>query len=213
MTNSGLRIRRTLGRFKRGLFASNSAIWFCGALAARPDWHPSSETRIVFEDFEAACAYIGGQSARFPWIASPGELAAARRWGHYYPLIYHAGEIAGYIKIALGKAYVEDFDALIGLQQDEAFVCDTFIDPEFRGKGLSKELVGATAAWLRERGMRYLFCHIPEWNAASLKLYRGLGFKSIRKVNHVRVCGMRYYSTPPEQVFAAGRLLHRRAAP
>lgn len=204
----GCGIRSALGRLKRKLCTGNSAIWFCGALAERPNWQPAPETRVVFQDFATAYAYITEQSASFPWIAPPGELAAARSFGHCYPLIYYAGEIAGYIKIALGKAYVEDFDALIDLGHDEAFVCDTFIDPKFRCKGLSKELVGATAAWLREQKIGYLFCHIPEWNAASLGLYRGLGFQSVRKVRHFRVCGLRYFSTPPEQIFAAGRRLH-----
>ncbi|UFS69131.1 GNAT family N-acetyltransferase [Geomonas sp. RF6] len=202
------RIRSLLGQGKRYLFTHNSAMWFCGAAAGRAQWRPAEGIRIEFDDFAASCVYLQKEAARFPWIAPGAELEAARRWGHHYPLIYRGGTAAGYIKIALQKVYVQDFDALIPLKDDEAFVCDTYIAPEFRGKGLSRELVLGTLGWLAQSGGRYLFCHIPEWNAASLKLYTGCGFLPVKKISHLRVCGCRYFTTTPEEVLAAGRLLH-----
>ncbi|HJV66220.1 MAG TPA: GNAT family N-acetyltransferase [Geomonas sp.] len=200
-------LRMAAGTVKRWLYRSNSAVWFCCALTPRQDALPAG-CSIEFNDFEGALAFLKRQAGQFPWILVPKEVDAARRWGHHYGLICSAGQVAGYIKVARRRAYVEDFDREMPLKEDEAFICDTYIAPEFRGEGLSKVLAGATASWLQRHGVRYLFCHIPEWNAASLALYRGLGFREIRKISHVRMCGLRFYSARPEAALTAGRSLH-----
>ncbi|GFO53870.1 hypothetical protein GMSM_08770 [Geomonas sp. Red276] len=192
---------------KRTLYNANSAIWFCCHLQPRKAVLPTG-CSVEFNDLDGAIAFLRRQAAEFPWILVPKEVEAARRWNHHYALICSAGQIAGYIKVARQRAYVEDFDREITLKGDEAFICDTFIAPEFRGEGLSKALAAATAAWLQRRGVRYLFCHIPEWNVTSLSLYRGLGFREIRKISHLRLCGVRFYSFAPEAALTAGRSLN-----
>jgi GNAT superfamily N-acetyltransferase len=200
-------VKSSLGHIFRNTIRTNCAVWFCGNLAECPVTGLCRDVAIELNDLERSMRYIERMAERFPWILVPGEVAAARRWNHFYPLVSCDGDPAGYIKIAIGQAYVEDFDEMLSLRDDEAFVCDTFLAPEFRGRGLSKVLLAESIAWLRQKGVEYLFCHIPEWNSASLGLFRGFGFRRIRKVRHMRVLGKRFYTVHPAKILASGRML------
>lgn len=200
-------MRKILGRLKRKMFRTNGAIWFCCDLGSCPLPESDENVSMEFDDLDSAIGFLRENVGKFPWIFVQKEVDAALQYRHCYPVISYCGEKAGYIKIALGRAYVEDFDEILLLREDEAFVCDTFIDPQFRGKGLSRTLLGETIGWLRKKQIRYLFCHIPSWNEASLNLYRGYGFKKIHKVRHVRLFGLRYYTRTPRDIFSEGRKL------
>lgn len=201
-------VRKVLGRLKRKAFRTNEAIWFCCDLELCQLSDCAGTISMNFNDLEGSIEYIREKAKDYPWVFLQKEIDAARQYRHIYPVLSYSNKKTGYIKIARNRAYVEDFDDFIDLREDEAFVCDTFIEPECRGKGLSKTLLSQTIAWLRNNQVKYLFCHIPDWNEASLKLYHGFGFKKIHKVRHFMLFGVRHYTCTPKNILSDGRKLY-----
>lgn len=63
--------------------------------------------------------------------------------------------------------------------------------PEFRGKGVAKALIAATADKLREKGLSWLTLEVRPSNTAAISLYRAMGFRDVGR-------RPRYYKKPTE---------------
>ncbi len=81
------------------------------------------------------------------------------------------GEDAGIIDVGPARGsplYIPDGAAYVG---------DTAVRPEFRGRGVGAALVDAGLAWARKRGYEAVTLHFAAANALSSRFWTGLGFE------------------------------------
>ena len=183
------------------LFVTNDAYWFVRDLQETIE-RPSARisATVDFSDNEETIRWLQEKDFRFGWLYIPEEIALARAYGHYLPNARLNGEIIGYIKIARHKAYVLDYEAELNLPTSDAFVYDTFVLPEHRGKRIASSLIAEALVFLRQKGYGRLWCHIPGWNAASLSAFRRSGFRRVAHVRFFKILGHRFFSVHPQEL-------------
>jgi RimJ/RimL family protein N-acetyltransferase len=125
-------------------------------------------------------------------------------------LLAHAtlnGAIGGYVLAAVGEVYVGDYRRCLTLPAGTAFIYDSLVAPELRGRRLLGQILAASMRRLHERGVERVFCHIPDWNLSSRRAYTALGFKPVGRVTFAQIGG-----TTGPGFFIGGpyRLLRRR---
>ncbi|BBG02365.1 FR47-like protein [Pseudonocardia autotrophica] len=108
----------------------------------------------------AEMAELTARTEPGPWLARTAELGGFLGFRHDGRLIAMAGE-----RMRIGGP------GAAGATEISA-VCT---DPDFRGKGLARRLVGAVAAGIVARGERPLL-HASAVNTGAIRLYRDMGF-------------------------------------
>ena len=197
---AGRRLRETLGE-------SNSADWYRVPLSpgqplmAIPPMPPG--VAIRFDDPEQAIAWMAALAPRFGYAFVPEEVQAAREHAHPLGLLTVEGCTAGYLKVAVNEAYVTDLRRRVRLPADTAFIYDTFIHPDYRGRGLAGLLVADAKELLSQRGYRWLGCHIPRWNVASRATFAGQGFEPVGFVRNIRLLRWTFSLPRPETLLGA----------
>lgn len=96
------------------------------------------------------------------------------------------GRIAGFVCAGapmLNKKYLLEGARNIGV------ISEIYMLPEFRGRGLAKELYAAAGEYLKTLGANHVMAEVVENNEASLALFDSLGFSPfysvlIRKLDH-----------------------------
>lgn len=76
---------------------------------------------------------------------------------------------AGYVKIALAKPYLKF--------ENYAYVGFMFVKPEYRGKGVSNQIIGQLKNWAKSRNLDELRLEVYEDNDSAMKAYEKFGFK------------------------------------
>lgn len=204
------KIKKNLSRIRRSLFNSNKADWYCKFLTKEDCVFAGNESglRIEYNNYKETVRWLISHNNKFPWIYNPKEIKSAEKYNHLYLSLKYNDAIIGYIKIAVAaKVYIVDYEDDIALKNDEAFIYDTFILPDFRGKQLGSFILCNILSKLRTDGILFVFCHIPEWNKASSRLYQNMGFKRISNVRYLRLFNFRYFSNRPDFVKETGRRL------
>jgi len=189
------------------MFATNSADWYRAELSQEPPSVPvPPEVSVDFNAWDEVHDWLLELRDVFRWVYVIEELRVARDFSHVYPLLRAGRSKAGYIKVGFQRAYVTDFEAEISIPPGCAFVYDTFVLPEYRSRGLATFMISEVLAFLRRRDMRYVWCHIPSWNAASIRAFTKNGFVRTKHVRYFRV-GWRGFRTCDPQ-----RLMRREEA-
>ncbi len=91
--------------------------------------------------------------------------------------------------------------AVSRMAADEAEILSIAVDPSFRGRGLSRDLLLTHLGHLAGRGIRTIFLEVEENNQPARRLYRWAGFSVVGRRE-------RYYQEPGGQQLNA--LLMRR---
>ena len=190
-----------MARTWEAAFQTNSAEWYCVDLTS-DSAIPAGEAvaEVDFGDLEEVIRWLGELRSTFRWVWVEQELKAARDNSHVYGLLRVGRDRAGYIKIGLGHAYVADFEQCLRIPPASAFIYDTFVHPDHRGRGLALFMVGRALAALRARGIRRVWCHIPAWNHPSINVYMKSGFGKAAHIRHVRLFGRGFRSCSPEKL-------------
>ncbi len=188
-------IRRGNERLRRTLLVTNSAYWFA-FFTGRGDElpgedSPRTDVTIEMSSPEETIRWI--QYCGEQWMYKEKEISTGREEAHLYPHIKADGKIIGYAKVGLGRVYIEDYDTIVTLPAQHAFIYDTFVDPQYRGKKIAPFLVRTIIRYLKTRGIISFGCHIPSWNKASMSVYEGIGFRRMKYVRHVRAFGVKLY--------------------
>ncbi|MBI5235122.1 MAG: GNAT family N-acetyltransferase [Deltaproteobacteria bacterium] len=175
---------------------SARSIWFYRTLKdpIKPV-QPGMDVEMVFlaEDKSGLIAWLKENSRSFPWIYIEKEVESALANGHIFGCVRRNDEIAGYVKIGIGPTYIHDFGRTIRFPDGVAFIYDTFVAPEYRGKRIGLYAVSGALNHLKRAGFKGVWCHIEEWNCASLKTFMRAGFTEASRIRFMRVLGMPLY--------------------
>jgi len=145
------------------------------------------------EDISKLSDWLKTHHAVFPWIYFGKELETAQANSHIYVCILHRSNIIGYIKVGINNVYIHDFDKVVHFPSKIAFIYDTFVLPEYRGKRIASCAIIETIQFLEERGLEKLWCHIEGWNHASLKTFQKVGFKKKASIRFFRLFGFPFF--------------------
>jgi len=131
--------------------------------------------------------WLSDNHDRYPWFYIPKEISSAASNGHVFVTLVYDNSIIGYIKIGLNRVYILDFDEELPLPDVTAFIYDTFVLPEYRGRNIIPFALVYAENFLRTKGVREILCHIPEWNTASISAFTKTGFKKICHIRFLRL--------------------------
>ncbi len=148
---------------------------------------------VNFSETSKTIQYMEEKNVLYPFMYIPKEIRSALKNNHIYPVLKHNNEIIGYIKLGLDICWVVDFENNIHLPHGYAFIYDSFIDPDFRGKSIGPALIYQTVLFLREKGYNTIWCHIPSWNIASQKAYLKAGFVEESRIKYLRIFFLRLF--------------------
>jgi ribosomal protein S18 acetylase RimI-like enzyme len=95
------------------------------------------------------------------------RLLSEPQWGRVM-LCEVNGVVVGYVAICIGFS--------LELGGNEAFIDELFVLPEFRGRGLGRELLNAATGLAKDLGVKALHLEVDQANTAAVELYRALGF-------------------------------------
>lgn len=192
---------KAVRKFRLLLYQTNDAEWLNKDLRDVVESQaPDVSARVIFSSREKVVAWMKENSSRYPWIYIEAENYIACIHDHVYPFIVHNNEIVGYIKIGMKRVYIDDFKRFMRIPDKNAFIYDTFILPNYRGKHMGSFLLASVLEYLRMHGYERVWCHIPKWNTASLKLYEGAGFQKISHIKFVKLMSFRFYNFHPEKI-------------
>jgi len=189
-------IQRILKRALRTIFDTNSAIWherllYSGDMEIRP----GIPLTVHFSEFRETLNWIKRQN--MPWMLNEKEEGVAKNGGHYWLNIKYNGSIVGYIKCGFSNVYINDYKKIIKFPPNVAFIYDTFILTEFRGRRVASYLINETCTFLKKHGFTKVMCHIPDWNVASKKAYSNVGFTRTRKIRWLKILGFKILTANP----------------
>jgi ribosomal protein S18 acetylase RimI-like enzyme len=177
------------------LLINSKAIWFKCDLPVSGRIKSSDPEDKYWEvtdvDTVRAFAFEEGIS----WIDDEEDRCAEDN-RHLMIILKDRQQIIGYIKAARNRCYIADFRRSFNLCSNTAFIYDTYIAKNHRGRNLSSLLIKAMIGELERTGIERVFCHIPEWNVASIRNYERCGFKVLYPIRFIRVLWIPYFSRP-----------------
>lgn len=106
-------------------------------------------------------------------LADPGETINV--------LARIEGDAAGFAEAALRHDYVNGCHS-----SPVAFLEGIYVKPEFRGRGVARELVRAIETWALDRGCTEFASDAAIDNATSHAMHRALGFDETQRVVYFR---------------------------
>ena len=180
---------RAMGRILRFIFTTNSAIWLIKDLTEElTDYQAKLPVEIDITSTSQTIEWLKSQNQS--WVVHPQEIATALEYNHCWPSVRTNGKIIGCIKIGFGNVYIVDYNRVIEFPERMAFIYDTYVLQEQRGKGVAKYLITQAIKFLKAQGYTKVRCHIPPWNKASISAYEKIGFKKVSYIRCFRIFGV-----------------------
>lgn len=187
---------------RRAIFKKNDAFWYHAYLAKNPNISIDAlpELYVEFNSYSETKKWIIDNQRAFPWIYKKREIEVADRYKHFFSSLRFKGKIIGFTKIGIIRTYIADYEREIDLYDDEAFIYDTFVLPEFRGKQKGRFMLLNILGELRKKGVLFVYCHIPPWNIASSTLYQNVGFVRSYHVRYLRLFRFHHFTNKPDWI-------------
>ncbi len=178
---------RALLKIRSVVFSTNSALWFKKETGHDcPPIRPGLNVDIEFNN-SSIIQWLSDNHNKYPWLYIPEEIRSAESNRHVFVTLVYNNSVIGYIKIGIKRVYILDFDEELPLPRVTAFIYDTFLLPEYRGKNIVPFALVNTISFLKTKGIREIFCHIPKWNRASINAFAKIGFKNICHIRFLRL--------------------------
>lgn len=180
---------QVIGSIIRFIFTTNSAIWFEKDLTEElADYKPKLPVEIDITSIRQTIEWL--KSQEHAWVVHPKEIATALKYDHCWPSVRTNGKIIGCIKIGFGNVYIVDYNRIIEFPERMAYIYDTYVLQEQRGKGVAKFLITQAIKFLKAQGYTKVRCHIPPWNKASISAYEKIGFRKFSYIRYFRIFGV-----------------------
>ena len=104
------------------------------------------------------------------------------------------GIIIGYMWTTLKrKVYIPEFEREIAFKDEEGYLYDGFVFPDFRRKGLFKKMVEESLHYLKSQNVKRVKGITVTTNRASERVMRDTGFYAVRLVRFVRIFGFQRF--------------------
>src|SRR3990172_1308508 len=187
---------RLYKKIKMLTFRTTCSIWFEKSLDEPVEFvSPGIDitTNFLVSDKSRLIDWLTKYHITFPWIYISKEIDAAKSDNHIFVTLLHQEKIIGYIKVGIQHVYIHDFDRVVSFPPTSAFIYDTFILPDYRGKHLALYGIAKTIDYLREGKFKKLWCHIEKWNQASLRTFQNAGFKEKGYIRFSRLFGLPFF--------------------
>jgi ribosomal protein S18 acetylase RimI-like enzyme len=209
MSGFKMSLRRSIGKFLSSIFATNSAIWFEKDLTEKlAEYQPKIPVEIDMNSTSQTIEWLKKQNER--WVVHPQEIATALKYNHCWPSARINGEIIGCIKIGFGNVFIVDYNKVVEFPDRMAFIYDTYVLEDMRGKGVAKYLITRAIKFIKTKGYTKVGCHIPPWNKVSIGAYEEMGFKKVNYIRNFRFFGVSIrIAKPPNNfsMFTKGKIL------
>jgi ribosomal protein S18 acetylase RimI-like enzyme len=180
---------QVMGSVIRFIFTTNSAIWFEKDLIEElADYQPKLPVEIDITSTRQTIKWLKIQEQA--WVVHPKEIATALKYNHCWPSVRSNGKIIGCIKIGFGNVYIVDYNRMIEFPERMAFIYDTYVLQEERGKGIAKYLIAQAIKFLKAQGYTKVRCHIPAWNKTSISAYEKIGFRKVSYIRYFKIFGI-----------------------
>jgi ribosomal protein S18 acetylase RimI-like enzyme len=180
---------RILGKIKRFIFTTNSAIWFEQDLTKELTEY-QVKIPIEFDTSSTNQTIEWLKRQEQSWLVHPKEISVALEYNHFWPSVRANGKIIGCVKIGFGNVYIADYDKVIELPEKMAFIYDTYILPEQRGKGVAKYLKSQVLKFLKAKGFNKVGSHVPPWNKAMISINEKMGIKKVSYIRYFKIFGI-----------------------
>lgn len=175
-------------------YKSNDAVWYCrDIIDDSKAFQLPNGYEVNFSETSKTIKYLKENNASYPFMYISKEINAALKNNHIYPALKKDNRIIGYIKLGLGTCWVVDFEKNIHLPQGYAFIYDSFVEPDFRGRGIGTAFIYQTVLFLREKEYHKIWCHVPLWNIESQKAYAKVAFVEESRVKYLRFFFLRSF--------------------
>jgi len=193
-------IKKGFHKIRVSAYETNDAMWFGRSLDQPLPKINIPKIAVVIASESEFEKWLQQQQTVFSWVYVEQEVLATLNDPKIPFVAKVNNKIVGYLKVAIRNAYVLDYDAHIELPRDVAFVQDTFVLPEFRGRGIAKSVISKAMIYLKNQGYSRMFCHIPQWNIASIRTFTSLGFKPYGNIRFLRIFKWKVYTRKPERL-------------
>jgi predicted GNAT family acetyltransferase len=180
----GLVTQRVIERLRRvGVNLNPYVLFREGARPHQTEW---PELAAQFPSCVLAASDIDAVANCVPW-GTPERIRARLDKGHLCIVLKNGERVAGYAWADFDEVNDSACDYAIG--PDEAYIYDTFIAPEFRGRSLALYMRAETYRRLREAG-RHTFYSISDYfNAPAIRFKEKLDAEAIRVYLQIKLGG------------------------
>jgi ribosomal protein S18 acetylase RimI-like enzyme len=174
------------------IFTTNRAIWFDKDLTEELKDH-QAKIPVKFDTTSTSETIEWLKSQKQSWLfVRPKEIVTALKYHHCWASIRYNGQIIGYMKIGFGKIYIADFDKVIEFPEKMAFLYESYILQEYRGKGVATYLKSQALKYCKAQGFKNVGSHVPPWNKSMIHINEKLGCKKIRFIRYFRIFGISF---------------------
>jgi len=143
---------------------------------AREQFLPFAKSATELRMIEVEIVWLFLPKLLMPWLMGNSMLG-----------IEIDGSLVGMVDISLQPTTLRALDITFlfvrairyGRQSLRPYLCNLLVAPPHRGKGFGKLLVSSSLRTARAWGFAELYLHADENEAASLGLYRGMGFSKV----------------------------------
>jgi CelD/BcsL family acetyltransferase involved in cellulose biosynthesis/GNAT superfamily N-acetyltransferase len=192
----GKLLGRVVKKVLNFIFSCNSAVWFEKNIETELEkYDPKIQIEINMDSGKNTIEWLNGLN--IIWLVNPKEIEFCIAHNHYLPAALHDRNIVGCAKVGFDKVYILDFRKAIKFPEDMIFIYDTYVAPEYRGKGIAGYIIYEISKYFRNKGYKRIRCHIPKWNTASVSAYRKAGFKEIKIIRCFRILGLPIITSDP----------------
>jgi RimJ/RimL family protein N-acetyltransferase len=186
-------LTKSLRKVETILYATNSAYWYKGELSQyRPPISSSIDIELDFDN-ERILEWLHANNSLYRWLYIPEEIKIAQEHKHIFLTVLHNHTIIGYIKVAIEKVFINDFKRVFILPLSVAYIYDSFILTEYRGRDIIPFAIDKLCHYLRNKDIKEIYCHIPEWNKSSIRAYEKAGFRRIMHIRFIRLLNLSFF--------------------
>lgn len=191
-------------KIKRSLFYTTASTWYrLGLDSPINEFEPKINvtTKFLMDDKIELVDWLRIKKCEYDWICYDKEIESSFENHHHFCILKENENIIGYIKLGVGKTYIHDFDKSIHFRDKTAFICDTFMLPEYRGLNLGVYLISSASKYLQENGFTQILCHIEKWNIPSVKTFKKVGFTEQGVIRFIRIGFLKFFISNGINIF------------